>query len=125
MDVFLVKPVRMTQLLAAVGGRDLTVRQVPLNQDRDLKILRRLRTLFAEEASRLVAEIKQAAEAKDRRWLRSRAHYAKNSADVAGYQEISLLSAKLEQAAKSIDAPYDDIVKELTELMAAHKEPRQ
>ena len=101
MDAFLVKPVQISRLVAAVAAeRAGAVRRTSVS-DNDLRLLRRLRTMFAGEALRMATELRQASDAHDRGWLRSRVHYLKNSADTAGYAELGLLC---EQVSRLIEA---------------------
>lgn len=103
MNAFLVKPVSLTALMAAVTGLPAGA-MITGAVAADLALLRRLRAQFRQEAGRLQAELKLAAQSDDRRWLRARVHYLKNSADVAGYPELGLLCTQLEEL---LAAPMD------------------
>lgn len=117
MDVVLVKPVAMSQLLAAVAGSRFESAGPGNATPADLGLLRRLREQFRDEAPRIAAELTQALAASDRGWLRARAHYLKNSADVAGFPEVSLLCAELEQRATDFAADPTPVATELLRLL--------
>jgi len=118
MDLLLIKPLPIADLLAAVAGQPVVDRAAASGGSPDnLVLLRRLRRQFVEEAPRLVGELQQAQVASDRRWLRGRAHYLRNSADVAGFPEVSLLCASLEQASQDSSAELGPIVVELLRLL--------
>lgn len=117
METLLVKPLAIGELLHAVAGTTGTSAPDARATPGDLALLRKLRQQFEEEAPRLAAELQEALAASDRRWLRARAHYLKNSADVAGFPEISLLCAQLEAAALDPAADPAPIVAELVRAL--------
>lgn len=118
MDQLLVKPLAIADLLGAVAGRVIADRPAPTAGSPDnLALLRRLRRQFLEEAPRLLGELEQAQAASDRRWLRARTHYLKNSSDVAGFPEISLLCAELERVTQDQQADPAPVVAEISRLL--------
>lgn len=123
MDAFLVKPVSIAALVAAVGSVATSPEKASTNDPGlNLALLRRLRAHFQAEAARLRAEIHDACQADDRRWLRARVHYLKNSSDVVGFFELSLLCARAEAALGAVPPPpsaelrplIDEILQKLT-----------
>jgi signal transduction histidine kinase/HPt (histidine-containing phosphotransfer) domain-containing protein len=118
MDLLLIKPIDKADLLAAVAGKQVAVRPAPPSgSPNDLVELRRMRRMFIEEVPWLKGELQEARDASDRRKLRARAHYLKNSADVAGFREVSLLCAELEARAQDQNADPDPVLAELSRLL--------
>lgn len=118
MDLMLVKPLATADLLDAVAGKPVAERTSPqVGSPDNLALLRRLRRQFVVEAPRLLGELEQAHAASDRYWLRARAHYLRNSADVAGFPEISLLCASLEKSAQDLSADPGPDVTDLRRLL--------
>ncbi|HEY8995454.1 MAG TPA: ATP-binding protein [Lacunisphaera sp.] len=117
MAALLTKPLPIPDLLNVVAGIATDPTAHPRATPSDLALLRKLRQQFEAEAPRIATELQEALASADRRWLRARAHYLRNSADVTGFPEISLLCAQLEAAALEATADPAPLVAELVRAL--------
>jgi len=93
MDIFLVKPVALADLVAAVAGTTAPPLGLPPPE-----VAASLQRQFTEEAERLRRSLCEAAASADLTRLRHTAHYLKNSADVMHYSALSRRCRDLEAA---------------------------
>ncbi|HOD46598.1 MAG TPA: response regulator [Opitutaceae bacterium] len=94
MDAFLVKPVSLGLLSAAIspGGGAVTLAEP---EDPMAAVFKKLRRQYAEETPALLEEMRAACRARDWPCLRRHAHYLKNSADVLRLVELQAACQKL------------------------------
>jgi len=115
MDAFLVKPVALPALVAAVGATGGDRRPAVSHSIR----LEDLRVIFAREAPGLRADILAAARAGDLDRLHSRIHYLRNSADIARYDELGLYCAQLETLLVGRGERFEAVLAEVDRVLVA------
>ncbi|WP_221031674.1 hybrid sensor histidine kinase/response regulator [Actomonas aquatica] len=125
-DAFMLKPVKLGRLLGTVAGVTPDSGAPWPQRGGDLILLRKLRAMFEVESLRLAAEMREARSGGDHRRLYSTVHYIKNSADAAGYQELSLLCQQLQQTLEASGQGSGGVVDELiTAVLESLSQPAE
>jgi hypothetical protein len=101
MEAFLVKPVVLAELAAAVAGR--AVARSAARWPGDTALQAKLEQQFRAELPQLLAELAAARAAEDFERISLRAHYLKNSADVLEHRALQVACIGLEAAATAGD----------------------